>query len=271
MTLDPAKSGRFVALAVAAHPDDIEFYLAGTLLRLKEAGAEIHMWNIANGSCGTAVHRYEEIVRLRGQEARDSAVIARASLHEPLVNDLAVFYEPELVRRVSAVIREIHPNIILTQPPQDYMEDHQNTCRLVVSGAFFRGMRNYATNPPRDPWGGDTAIYHCMPHGLRDGLRRLHRPGQYVDVGPVMETKKEMLSQHRSQKDWLDTSQGMGSYVQDMVDSMAELGRMSGRYEFAEGWRRHLHMGLGPVDYDPLSEMLGEACWTDPEYEESLG
>ena len=37
-----------VVLAAAAHPDDIEFMMAGTLLLLKRAGAEIHMWNLAN-------------------------------------------------------------------------------------------------------------------------------------------------------------------------------------------------------------------------------
>lgn len=32
-----------VVLAAAAHPDDIEFMMAGTLLRLKDAGAQIHL------------------------------------------------------------------------------------------------------------------------------------------------------------------------------------------------------------------------------------
>jgi LmbE family N-acetylglucosaminyl deacetylase len=41
-------------LAAAAHPDDIEFMMAGTLLRLKDAGCEIHLWNLANGCCGSA-------------------------------------------------------------------------------------------------------------------------------------------------------------------------------------------------------------------------
>ena len=41
-------------LAVAAHPDDVEFLMAGTLLRLKAAGYAIHMLNIASGSCGSS-------------------------------------------------------------------------------------------------------------------------------------------------------------------------------------------------------------------------
>ena len=265
------KPTQITALAVGAHPDDIEFLLAGTLLRLKEVGARIHMWNLANGSGGTLVYDYEDIVRIRASEARESSRIARAVYHPALVDDLAIFYEPDMLARVTAVIREIKPNLILTQSPNDYMEDHQNTCRLVVSGTFCRGIPNFSTDPPRNPWLGHTAIYHCMPHGLRDGLRRLQRSGHYVDISPVMDIKREMLSQHRSQKDWLDKSQGIGSYLAEMEDLCLEIGRMSKKFKYAEGWRRHLHLGFSPEDYDPLVDMLGDACWVDPEYEAFVG
>ena len=42
-------------------PDDIEFMMAGTLFRLKEAGCEIHYMNVANGCCGTDRHEIDEI------------------------------------------------------------------------------------------------------------------------------------------------------------------------------------------------------------------
>ena len=41
-------------LAVAAHPDDIEFVMSGTMMRLREAGYDLHYMNIANGCCGSA-------------------------------------------------------------------------------------------------------------------------------------------------------------------------------------------------------------------------
>ena len=41
------------ALAIAAHPDDIEFVMAGTLLMLQRAGWEIHCLNVANGNLGS--------------------------------------------------------------------------------------------------------------------------------------------------------------------------------------------------------------------------
>ena len=44
------------AIAIGAHPDDIEFYMAGTLLLLQQAGYEIHYLNVASGNCGSLEH-----------------------------------------------------------------------------------------------------------------------------------------------------------------------------------------------------------------------
>jgi hypothetical protein len=37
-----------------------------------------------------------------------------------------------------------------------------------------------------------------------------------------------------------------------------DVGRQSGRSEYAEGWRRHAHLGFGPEGYHPLQELLGD-------------
>jgi LmbE family N-acetylglucosaminyl deacetylase len=257
----PKPQDRPVAvLAAAAHPDDIEFMMAGTLLRLKDAGAEIHMWNLANGHCGTACHSREEIIRLRASEARASALQAGAVSHPPLFDDLAVFYDQPSLARVAAVVRAIRPAIVLTHSPRDYMEDHQNTCRLLVTAAFSRGMVNFVTAPARPPWGDPVAVYHALPHGLRDGLGDRVPPDRFVDTTPVLDRKRNMLACHRSQKEWLDVSQGMDAYVNEMEHLSAEVGRMSGCFAHAEGWRRHSPLGFGPAGFDPLRDLLKGDC-----------
>ena len=62
------------AFAVAAHPDDIEFLMAGTLILLGHAGYELHYLTIANGCCGTAEHTHDEIVCIRSAEARAAGI-----------------------------------------------------------------------------------------------------------------------------------------------------------------------------------------------------
>jgi len=253
-----------VALAIGAHPDDIEFYAAGTLLLLARAGWRIHCLNLSGGDCGSMTTPADETRRIRAAEGRAAADVLGATFHESLANDMVIFYEERLLRRVAAVVRRARPRIVLTHSPEDYMEDHMNTARLAVTAAFARGMPNFATDPPVDPYPGDVTVYHAMPHGLCDGLRRPVVPDLFVDTTSVHARKREALAAHASQKAWLDVTQGMDCYL-DAGDEMSRaVGRMTGRCEHAEGWRRHLHLGFSAHDDDPLSAVLGDLCFPNP-------
>lgn len=244
------------AIAIAAHPDDIEFLMAGTLMLLAENGYEIHYWNLANGSCGTTRHSVEEITRVRREEARAAAASIGAHFHESICNDLEVFYDKPTLLRVASVIREVAPDIVLTHSPTDYMEDHTNTCRLAVTGTFSRGMPNFPVEPACAATNHQTTIYHAQPYSHRDPLGHLVTPQYFVDVTDCVERKVKMLSRHQSQKRWLDESQGLDSYLQTLRALDLEAGKMSGCFDYAEGWRRHLHLGFcGPNDC-PMSEDL---------------
>ncbi|MBM3290537.1 MAG: LmbE family protein, partial [Candidatus Hydrogenedentes bacterium] len=188
-----------VVLAVAAHPDDIELMMAGTMLMLARAGCALHYINLCNGSMGTAEHDRDTIIDIRTEEAREAARLLGAKWHPPMVDDLDLYYDRELPRRLGAIIRDVKPTIMLVQSPQDYMEDHMNACRVAVTAAFCRGMRNFISDPPRDPIAGDVTLYHALPWGLRDPLRRVVRAGQYVDIAPVLAAKRAALAAHTSQ------------------------------------------------------------------------
>jgi LmbE family N-acetylglucosaminyl deacetylase len=262
----PAKT----AIAIGAHPDDIEFYMAGTLLMLKMAGYEIHYLNLATGNCGSTKYNAGTTRSIRNTEARAAAKILGAHFHNSITDDLEIIYSLDLLRRLAAIIREVKPSVVLTHPPQDYMEDHTNTCRLAVTAAFARGMPNFKTSPSRPAAEYATTVYHSMPHSLRDSLRRRVRPGAYVDTSPTHKQKRAALAAHKSQQQWLDVSQGLNSYLLKMEDMSLELGRMSKKFQHAEGWRRHLHFGFcGPND-DPLGGALGRSYLLNKAYEESL-
>ena len=244
------------AIAIAAHPDDIEFFMAGTLMLLGRAGYEIHYMNIANGCCGTTEYDVETITRMRREEAEQAAASIGAIFHEPLCNDLEIFYEQATLAKVTSLIRDVAPEIVLTHSPADYMEDHMNTSRLAVSAAFCRGMPNFPVDPPRDPVEQIVTVYHAQPYSHRDPLRQIVTPDLWVDVSNVLEEKVAMLARHASQKLWLDKSQGHDSYLQTLRDLDEEGGRLSGHFHYAEGWRRHLHLGFCGPDDDPLADAL---------------
>ena len=258
------------ALAIAAHPDDIEFYMAGTLLLLKEAGWEAHYLNLSSGNLGSVDRSSAAAARVRRKEAQTAARMLGAAWHAPFCRDLEIFYDTRTIRRVCAVVRDVAPGIILTHSPQDYMEDHVNTARLAVTAAFARAMRNYRSTPPRKPISTPVTIYHASPHGLRDPLRRRVSPGAFVDTTAVHERKRAALACHKSQQRWLDASQGMDSYVRTMEEFSLALGRMSRAFRHAEGWRRHSHWGFAGKDDDPLGEALGPTYLVNGDYEKAL-
>jgi LmbE family N-acetylglucosaminyl deacetylase len=260
------------AIAIAAHPDDIEYVMAGTLLKLRQAGWETHYLNLSSGNCGSTTMDRTQTAKVRRLEARGAAAILGAVYHESVADDLEIIYSVGRVREVAAVIRKVAPQVVLTHSPQDYMEDHTETCRIAVTAAFAHGVPNFETVPPRpalDPAHGIT-VYHAMPHGLCNGLRQKVRPGAYVNVTDVHAVKMQALAAHASQQSWLQASQGMNSYLQVMEDMSLEVGRLSGQFKLAEGWRRHLHYGFSPVDDDPLAKALGASCLIDHIYEAQL-
>lgn len=246
-----------VALAIAAHPDDIEFLMAGTLVLLARAGWQTHYMTIANGSCGSSTEGPRAIAARRAREARAAARTLGARFHPSLVNDVEILYGLPLIRRVAAVVRAVRPQVLLVPSPEDYMEDHTETCRLAVTAAFVRGMPNFRTTPARRPYAGDVTLYHAMPHGLRGPLGRRIVPGAFVDTASVHDVKRAALEAHRSQGGFLAETQHMSSYVRVMEDMSREVGKMSRRFAHAEGWRRHLHLGFCAAGADPLAEALG--------------
>src|SRR6185436_6145527 len=162
------------------------------------------------------------------------------------------------IRRICAIVRTANPSVVLTHALQDYMEDHMITARLAVTATFARGIPNYRSRPARKAALEPCVIYHAMPHGQCTPLREPVHPECFIDTTGVHATKRAALACHASQKEWLDVTQGMDSYLVTMDASSRALGKRSRRFEHAEGWRRHSHHGFGRADDDPLRDVLGK-------------
>jgi len=244
--------------ALAAHPDDIEFGMAGTLILLSRLGWEVHMLNVATGSCGSMDLDASQTASIRFREAQNAAVRIGATMHPPLASDLEIFYERGLLLRMASIIRSVAPDVVLLPSLEDYMEDHTNVARLGVTAVFSRGMPNFPVDPPCAPISKPITIYHAQPHGNRDAMNWPIIPELCVDIGDVIDEKAAMLAEHVSQKEFLDKTQGMGAYLETMRSFAGEVGTMSGQYEYAEGWRRHNPRGLCDEKANPLRDALGE-------------
>ena len=255
--INPAKR----VLAIGAHPDDVEFMCAGLLALLRNLGYEIHIATLTLGDCGTANEAAETIRQIRRGEA-ESACRLLGAIYRPLdFYDLCMFNDDSANRKVTGLMREVDPAIVVTHPPQDYISDHEITSTLVRNACFYGPVPNYktaqTTRTSAIPY-----LFYAHPMEGVDIYGQPVTPHFYVDVSNVFQMKADMLSCHGSQRNWLRSQHGMDEYVESMRRWSQELGRqasaISGRkLEYAEAYRQHRGHAY-PRDA-VLSKLLGEA------------
>jgi LmbE family N-acetylglucosaminyl deacetylase len=230
-----------VVLSVLAHPDDAEFLCAGTIARLvREHGYQAHFATLTPGDCGSAELAPEEISRIRRAEGARAAAVLGATYHCLEERDLLVFYHERPLERVTRLLRQVRPQIVLTHSPADYMLDHEMTSALARAAVFAAPVPNFLRDrghPP--PLEHSPHLYYCDPIEGKDSLGRAVPPGFCIDVSGVVELKAHMLTCHASQREWLLKHHGMDQYVQAMRDWGARRGQPFG-VVCAEGFRQHL-------------------------------
>lgn len=245
-----------IILSVLAHPDDAEFLCAGTLIRLRrEHGWDVHIATMTPGDCGSADRSAEEISAIRRQEGARAAALIGATYHCLEERDLKIFYNETSLEKVTRLLREVRPDIVLTHSPADYMLDHEMTSVVTRAATFGAPIPNFFAgkgHPQRLEH--IPHFYYCDPIEGKDPLGREIEPGFCVDISGVIEDKAAMLICHASQRDWLLKHHGMDQYTQAMRDWGAQRGRRLGT-AYAEGFRQHLGHSY-PQD-NLLAQLLG--------------
>ena len=225
-------------LSLGAHPDDAEFFCAGTLALLRKKGWKIHIATMTPGDCGTVEYSREEISRIRRAEAAKAASLLDGSYHCLEYDDIFIMYDrPTLVKAID-LLRKIRPSIVFTCSPADYMVDHEMASKIAQTACFACGVVNIET-PGVEPFEPIPCLYYFDPADGKDKLGTQIKPSTIVDITSVMQTKEKMLCCHESQRNWLLKHHGMDDYV----ISMKKLGEKRGEQigsRFAEGFRQHL-------------------------------
>jgi LmbE family N-acetylglucosaminyl deacetylase len=245
-------------LSVLAHPDDAEILCGGVLIRLaRERGWQVHIATMTPGDCGSAELPPEEISRLRRAEGAAAAARVGGTYHCLEERDLLICYEERSLAKVTRLLREVRPRIVLTHSPSDYMLDHEMTSALARAAAFAAPIPNFlkAQNLGR-PLEHIPHLYYCDPIEGKDPLGRDVPPGFCVDISGVIEEKAAMLACHASQRDWLLKHHGIDHYLEAMRQWSSQQGKRAG-VAFAEGFRQHLGHSY-PQD-NLLGQLLGTA------------
>jgi LmbE family N-acetylglucosaminyl deacetylase len=246
---------RRVAMTLLAHPDDAEILCAGTLIRLADAGWEIHIATVAAGDGGSTTLPGPEIASVRRREGLAAAAKVNAAYHCLEEPDIEVVFDKATNRKVIDLLRQVAPTLLFTHPRHDYMLDHEQVHLLARAAAFSYPIPN-ASKLPLIPGSAIPWLYYCDPVEGRDPytLQRI-APTTYIDITAQMERKTDMLACHASQRDWLRSHHGMDEYIDAMHRFSAERGKEIG-VTFAESFVQH--RGHPFPQNDLLTEILGD-------------
>lgn len=243
---------RKVALSILAHPDDAEILCAGTLIRLSQAGWEVHIATMTAGDCGTTTHSPQAISALRTEEARKAAALIGATYHCMAELDGLVVYDKPTILKIADFFRRIAPTLVFAHPREDYMLDHEQAHLLARSASFLYAAPNIS-RLPIIAGSGIPHLYYCDPIGGVSPLGVPIKPSTVIDIAKQQEQKLAMLATHASQREWLRAHHGMDEYIEATKRHDADRGKLINS-SAAEAFVQH--RGHAYPENDILAELF---------------
>ncbi|MET7643193.1 PIG-L deacetylase family protein [Streptomyces sp. NPDC005426] len=201
--LEPMPTDWQRALAVVAHPDDLEYGCAAAVAGWTDDGRDITYLLATRGEAGIDTLEPERCAPLREQEQRASAAVVGVSKVEFLDHhDGVIEYGVGLRRDIAAAVRRHRPELVITMNHRDTWggvawntPDHRAVGRATLDAAADAGNRwifPELTEQGLDPWGGvrwvavagSSTPTHAVDAtaGLERSVRSLLAHRTYIEV-----------------------------------------------------------------------------------------
>ncbi len=175
-------------LIIAAHPDDAEIGVGGTMVGLKSRGATVGVLDL---TCGEPTPHGSPEIRACETEAATKVLKLdwRGNLGLP---NRSLCADLETRHRLAGTLRQLRPRVLLTHYWEDAHPDHVAASALVDAARFWAKLTK--TDLPGEPHYPQRIVYFFSVH------LRLHlQPSFVVDVTPYHETKMAALACYHSQ------------------------------------------------------------------------
>jgi N-acetylglucosamine malate deacetylase 1 len=177
-------------LVFAAHPDDAELSMGGTIAKLSANGFKVGIIDITRGELGT-----RGTPETRQKEAFQAAIILKGALRENLsIPDGNIQNTKENLLKVIMVIRRYRPKIIFAPYFNDRHPDHINASRLVKEAVFSGGLskiRTFDREVAQEAYRPDRLFYYMQTYTFE--------PSFIVDITECFETKMRCVKAFESQ------------------------------------------------------------------------
>ncbi|HEX7127246.1 MAG TPA: PIG-L deacetylase family protein [Thermodesulfobacteriota bacterium] len=202
-------------VAIAAHPDDLDFGCAGTLALWARQGAEVTQLLVTSGDKGFEDDRpLEEKQEIREREQRAAAreIGARAP-HFLRFPDGEVENTPALRREIVRVLRAVRPDTVLSFDPANlafdnfyrYHPDHRAVAMAAYDALYpATGNRNFFP---------DLLLEGLEPHKVKVAyFISPSQPDVWIDISSTFDRKVAALRAHASQ---IRDPEAIAEYVAD--------------------------------------------------------
>jgi LmbE family N-acetylglucosaminyl deacetylase len=228
-------------LAIAAHPDDVEFQCGATLAKWAAAGCVVNHLVCTDGSKGSwdPNNDVDALMLTRQDEQRAAAKALGATGEVAFLGEIDGELESGLAlrREVAGWIRRLKPDVVLGHDPWRRYRlhpDHRHAGFLAIDGVVA------ARDPHFYP---DLGIEHWRPSNLL--LFEAQDVDHFEDVTDFVEPKLAALFEHRSQLRSTmyvevgspDEDHQRARFRRHELERMAVFGRQAG-VAYAEGFKR---------------------------------
>lgn len=184
-----------VALAIGAHPDDIEFGAGGTLAKWAAEGCVVHHLVCTDGSKGTwdPAQDRDDLIELRQHEQRAAAAALGATGEVVFLGYTDGELDSTLAERerVAREIRRLRPDVVAGHDPWKRYRlhpDHRHAGYLAVEGIVAARDPLFFPHQDLEPHRPDALL-----------LWEADQADHVEDITATMETKLEALRAHTSQ------------------------------------------------------------------------
>lgn len=222
--LEPLPEDWERALAVVAHPDDLEYGAASAIARWTPQGKSVAYALVASGEAGIDSITPEEAGPLREQEERDSAAIVGVDQVEFLGHpDGMIEQDLKLREDITRTIRRHQPELIVTLNHHRFwpggvalnMADHRAVGATVLDAVRDAGNR-WVFRESRDdglePWNSVRFVcVHASPHTTHA-----------VDVTDFLDKGIASLEAHRAYIDGLSGEFDAREFLTSSASSVGE-------------------------------------------------
>ena len=189
-------------LLFGAHPDDVEWGVGGTALKLQATGTSFGIVDLTRGEMGSRGTTEE-----RDKEAEEAASWMGARFRVNLgLPDCGVIDSVENRKQIASAIRRWRPKMVLAPYWTDRHPDHAATGNLIRNAAVYCTLKK--SNDPNPPHKPSTYLYYLLHH--------FTHPGIVVDISEIYHRKLGLLRMHASQ--FSKTAEGFGVVPLGMND-----------------------------------------------------